>query len=344
MNKEEAVKAYELGRQALAEGNHARAIKLLSKSLQLAHSPEAEALLARALQQQQQPQETPRHPEATSSHHSPSPQSSTHSAENVSSILRIRRCKTYYEILDVPRNASEDDIKKSYRKLARELHPDKNTAPGAEEAFKAVGKAFACLSDPQKREIYDISGSETPEAEMPTQRRDVDPDEIFRMFFNAQSMHGAQFRTYTYGPRRTQRNQEEIPSFSMNIMQLMPLILMFLFVYASSGPSRSAAPLYSFEMSPEFSIARITSQKGVPFFVSDSFFSTVDTSRALRILEDKIEVDYRTHLDQACRSEKQHRQRVVDMSKTNKSPEASRAAENFPMPACDEWQKWQHVI
>ena len=68
--------------------------------------------------------------------------------------------KDYYSILNVPRGASEDDIKKSYKKYALRLHPDKNQAPKATEAFKKVSAAYACLTDDKKRRIYDQTGEE----------------------------------------------------------------------------------------------------------------------------------------------------------------------------------------
>jgi len=66
--------------------------------------------------------------------------------------------KDYYAILGVPRNADNDQIKKAYRKLARELHPDLNPSPEAQERFKEVTAAYEVLSDPQKREIVDLGG------------------------------------------------------------------------------------------------------------------------------------------------------------------------------------------
>lgn len=69
--------------------------------------------------------------------------------------------KDYYEILGVQRNASLEDIKKSYRKLAREHHPDmvkESDKPAAEKRFKEINEAYQVLSDPQKRKMYDQFG------------------------------------------------------------------------------------------------------------------------------------------------------------------------------------------
>ncbi len=64
----------------------------------------------------------------------------------------------YYGLLGVPRDATDEAIKKAYRKLARELHPDVNADPAAQEKFKSVTAAYEVLSDPQKRQIVDLGG------------------------------------------------------------------------------------------------------------------------------------------------------------------------------------------
>ena len=68
--------------------------------------------------------------------------------------------RDYYEILGVSKSAGKDEIKKAYRKLALQLHPDKNTAPGAEDAFKKTNKAWDVLSDKHKRATYDTYGAD----------------------------------------------------------------------------------------------------------------------------------------------------------------------------------------
>ena len=69
--------------------------------------------------------------------------------------------RDFYDVLGVPRNASDDDIKKAYRKLAMKYHPDRNqgdSAQKAEEKFKETKEAYEILSDAQKRTAYDQHG------------------------------------------------------------------------------------------------------------------------------------------------------------------------------------------
>ncbi|KAK4433914.1 Chaperone protein dnaJ 49 [Sesamum alatum] len=121
--------------------------------------------------------------------------------ENVDLVWQIKSKKDYYSILGLERSCSVEEIRKAYRKLSLKVHPDKNKAPGSEEAFKKVSKAFKCLSDDESRREYDEMGL-VDEFEYDEQhcgrwrgRRtgsddDFDPDEVFSIFFDHRDMFG----------------------------------------------------------------------------------------------------------------------------------------------------------
>ena len=67
--------------------------------------------------------------------------------------------KDYYATLGVKKDASQEEIQKAYRKLARKFHPDVNKAPESEVKFKEIGEAYEVLKDPDKRKRYDQFGS-----------------------------------------------------------------------------------------------------------------------------------------------------------------------------------------
>ena len=67
--------------------------------------------------------------------------------------------RDYYEVLGVGRHASQDEIKRAYRRLARQYHPDINKSPDAEAKFKEINEAYQVLSDPEKRAMYDRFGT-----------------------------------------------------------------------------------------------------------------------------------------------------------------------------------------
>jgi molecular chaperone DnaJ len=92
--------------------------------------------------------------------------------------------RDYYEVLGVGKNADNEEIKKAYRKVALELHPDRN--PGDEQAaerFKEATEAFDVLRDERKREIYDRYGHEGLDRSGAAAGADFDPQAIFRQFF-----------------------------------------------------------------------------------------------------------------------------------------------------------------
>lgn len=115
--------------------------------------------------------------------------------------------KDYYEVLGVGRNASQEDIKKAYRKLARKYHPDFNKDPEAQEKFKEINEAYQVLSDPEKRKLYDQFGHAAFGGQPGGQYQDVvfqNVGDLFEEIFKGFGFEDI-FERATRGRRREQR-------------------------------------------------------------------------------------------------------------------------------------------
>mmetsp|Transcript_28359 Transcript_28359/g.51264 ORF Transcript_28359/g.51264 Transcript_28359/m.51264 type:complete len:446 (+) Transcript_28359:148-1485(+) len=305
VNKEEAVRCRDLGADALRNGQNARAVKMFTKSLHLYPLPGVKALLGQAERKLQAEGQSG---SGASTNGTSSNTSHTNSSTNngfaasrssssassvgaapaptntgadgraytpaqvtiVSQVLKSRQGGrgAHYRVLGLETNADESALKKAYRKLALKLHPDKNSAPHADEAFKAVGLAYATLSDSQKRRIYDMSGEEDPDNRGGAARRggpggghfhgqDVSPEDIFNMFFGGGmggGMGGPGVRVYSsgFGPgmgfggmnpnmrarqqqqQQQQRQQQQQPEGGLGqFVQLLPLLFIMILSFLS---------------------------------------------------------------------------------------------------------------
>ncbi|KAJ2934842.1 hypothetical protein H1R20_g2257, partial [Candolleomyces eurysporus] len=306
-NKDEALRCLSIARKHFDAGNLPSARKFCLKSKALFDTPQAGKLLESiesaegegfSSSQGASSTQTEEHPSAAGMKHR-HPQTSEKTEGNGTAggmggdkreytkeqhdvVKRVRACKVteYYEILSVRKDCEEGEIKKAYRKLALALHPDKNGAPGADEAFKLVSKAFQVLSDPQKRAVFDSSGGD-PDSRFggrPSSSEfathpfaqggfdgEISPEELFNMFFGGGAGFGPGFssggfggptvfsasfgpggfrQTRTFTTRRgrgTAGNATQQDTRSMFI-QLMPLLLLFAFSLLSALPSLFTAP------------------------------------------------------------------------------------------------------
>lgn len=115
----------------------------------------------------------------------------------------------YYELLGVRRDATPDEIKRAYRRLARQLHPDVNPGGGSEDRFKEVTRAYEVLSDPQKRETYDLGGD--PLSTSPGFGAGFGFSDIMDAFFGG---------TVSRGPRtRVRRGQDALIRLDLDLAE-----------------------------------------------------------------------------------------------------------------------------
>lgn len=105
----------------------------------------------------------------------------------------------YYEILGIDPNASENEIKKAYKKMALLYHPDKNQSSDASDKFKQIGEAYEVLSDPEKRKQYDTFG----EAGLDHNEMGGSPFDIFKHFFGGENN---QFFNFSQGKQKRKGN------------------------------------------------------------------------------------------------------------------------------------------
>ena len=163
------------------------------------------------------------------------------SGEEVVHLALTTSC--YYARLGVAKDASEDDIKRAYKRLALKLHPDRNKHTRAEEAFKRVGEAHTILVDPAKRREYDQVGIEGMRngggggGRHFRRGQQVNPEDIFDFFdiLRGQQMHQRQRRQGGGGPHHTQN-----APFLQNIIQALPLAVIFLaFILSGAGLDRN---------------------------------------------------------------------------------------------------------
>ncbi|XP_071742258.1 chaperone protein dnaJ 49-like [Rutidosis leptorrhynchoides] len=331
-NKDDALRCLKIAKDALRSGDRDRALKFISKAKRLDPDIPVDNLVSNL-----EPENTTnesgsgsgsglsKQPENDSGVRRRVPVTETGSSgskgyteEQVMIASEIKRKKDYYEILGLEKNCSVEDVRKAYRKLSLKVHPDKNKAPGSEEAFKKVSKAFQCLSVEENRKQYDLVGSDEPVYETRAARRgargngfyyegDVDAEEIFRNFFfgGMNPRATTQFTGFSFGPGTGVRMQAGNGSGGMrSLIQLLPVLLIILLNFLPSNE-----PIYSLSRTYGYDHV-LTTQKGVNFYVKSRNFEQDYplNSQERERLEERIERDYVSILSHNCRLEIQRNQ------------------------------------
>lgn len=353
-NKDEARKCVNIGKEALEAGDRARALKFLTKARRLYPTLGIDDLLSSAggggggasvaddpgdaspTPSDARRNESDKAGEASSASFSSATlrargrssaastngSAAAYTEEQITIVREIKKKKDYYEILGLERSCTVEDVRKAYRKLSLKVHPDKNKAPGAEEAFKAVSKSFQCLSNEESRQRYDVSGSDDP---APVRRHhhahgrgfnangfydaDIDAEEIFRNFFGGMHQTTTPFGTFHFRTGGVGGNGGHGMQGSGNLnirtlLQILPFLVLLLINFLPSSD-----PLYTFSRSYPYEHKVLTS-KGVPFYVkSTKFEQDYPYQSSERVaLETRIEREYIGLLSQNCRHELQRQQ------------------------------------
>ncbi|KAH9622350.1 hypothetical protein KSS87_007025 [Heliosperma pusillum] len=344
-NKDEAVKCIGIAKEAIASGNKQRALKFIKIAQRLNHTLSLDDLLT-ACEKMDSPAVGP---SENGNHGGKSGSGATsrktegilneernYTEEHVQLIRQINKHRDYYAVLGVEKTCVGEEIKKAYRKLSLKVHPDKNKAPGAEEAFKKVSKAFKCLSEEDSRRQYDQTGlvdefEYNQQNNVRRRRRrtgndffddEFDPDEIFRAFFGQSNVfHSSHvYRTRGMGtPQRTESNGGG-PNL-MVLLQLVPFLVILLLAYLPFSE-----PEYSLQRNYSYQFPRVTEKYGVEYFVKSSDFDRNYPigSAARDNIEGNVVQEYKNLLGRYCHIELQRRQ----------------WSRNIPTPHCDKLQSF----
>ncbi|KAM3601091.1 uncharacterized protein V6R79_007540 [Siganus canaliculatus] len=382
MDKEEADRLIEKAKLCLRSGRKDRALQLLYEAQNIYPSTRARVLIDAIVRNGSSA--------APEANHVPPPKgwrdgdlgnsetSNTSTDEKKSytedqrqGVLRIKNCKDFYEILGVAKNASDEDLKKAYRKLALKFHPDKNFAPGATDAFKAIGNAYAVLSNPEKRQQYDLYGDQSAASNAPQHpsrshpgyhrsfRRDfeadISPEELFNIFFgggfptgniHVYTNQGASYSQF-YQPRRRrayERREEVVVEENQSqntftaFLQLLPVLVLILISVFTQMMATN--PPYSLFYKPAMGlvVSRETQHMGVPYYVDKSFEKEY-RGAALDELEKTIENDYIEHLQSSCWKEKQQKSDLANLGQLYRDERLKQKAESMRLDNCEKLQR-----
>ncbi|EDS39752.1 conserved hypothetical protein [Culex quinquefasciatus] len=362
MNKEAAEDCVEKAVSYLSEGKIEKAEKLLTKSITLHPTKRAEELLEKikcgAYTKRASSGNTSddgvRQRATAGQSAKPEPAAEPeYSPEQLEAVKRIKKCKDYYEVLGVTKEATDTDIKKAYKKLALQLHPDKNKAPGSVEAFKAIGNAVAILTDAEKRKSYDLYGADDQHhpAAHTARRSHARYEYAYSRGFETESpprsclhvfeeIHQHVYTRQRRFHRAEQQQYREPQSGYAAFINLLPIILLIGLSMMSSF--FISDPIYRKIISKinliftfrKFSVARKTNQLKIPYYVKDNFHSEYQGS--VGRLEASVEEEYLNNLKHSCYRERNYKETMLMKARNFGDRDLYFKAQNINTPSCDK--------
>jgi DnaJ family protein B protein 12 len=352
VNKEEAKRCIGYAEMFILDGKKDKAEKFLLKAERLFPTQKAKDLLeqVKTYQPQAEQEGEPRKRHVLKKESDEQPQYKEHQQQSKSSasdkeynkedleaVKRIDKCKDYYQILGVSKEATDSDIRKAYKKLALQLHPDKNKCPGATEAFKAISNAFAILTDPEKRMEYDLNGSDEGNLHHEYNytrgfEADITAEELFNMNFGGQNVYTERGQHTEY---HSQYGESRVIWCTV-FLQMLPILLIVLGIMSIFCFSSDS--IYSLHKSSTYPVQRKTRNQKLPYFVKEDF--RLDY-RGRRNLEKIIEEKYVQKLKHACLMEKSYRKSLKMHARFAAHNDLLREAWKMPMPSCDKLRDFE---
>ncbi|CAF4603332.1 unnamed protein product [Rotaria sp. Silwood1] len=376
-NKDSALHYIELAEKAILANDNERALRYLAKSENLFPTQKAKDLMERLMhvnshstsssstssnKTHESTSTSSNHEQATtngassntrqrttSTSHTHSTSSSDYTAEEAQAVRKIKTCKDLYEILGVSKSATEADLKKAYRKLALQFHPDKCKAPGATDAFKAIGKAFSILSDPKKREQYDQYGH----AMEPQYHRggnsggrgsqhyyyyedddDFSAEEIFNLFFGYSGPRSGTYRRRQPHPFQftTHSTHNQTQNTTHTLAQLLPYL--FLFLISIIGTFLVSEPQFQLHRTGKYTNARATRVSRIEYFVKPDF-RPPKTDAELDKFESSVVDEYVSDLRHQCYREQQYKESMLWRARMMNDNGLYREAQKQGTPSCN---------
>uniref|UniRef100_A0A8C6LZ30 DnaJ heat shock protein family (Hsp40) member B12b n=1 Tax=Nothobranchius furzeri TaxID=105023 RepID=A0A8C6LZ30_NOTFU len=354
LNKDEAERCIDIATDALNSLKLEKALKFLEKAQRLFPTEKARALLDLLAKNGANPRQgapadfsgASRPQQRWNTSDDPKPEgkppdySKPYTADQLEAVRRIKQCRDFYQILGVQKDSSEEDLKRSYRKLALKFHPDKNHAPGATEAFKAISNAYAVLSNTHKRRQYDQCGEdgEHPSNGCPDSRSfepDISPEDLFNIFFGG-GYPSSDAHMYSNGRRHNQRRERRERPRDGGLalfVQVMPILILVIVSALSQIMVNSPSYSLSFRPSAGYSQKRLTENLKVPYYVGERF-SKEFTGVNLKNVERSVEDDYISNLRNNCWKEKQQKEGMLYRARYFGDSESYQRAQRARTPSC----------